>query len=114
RLAVDEASDSGPPPVHGGTGRKAPGDPKALAPQILARVGGYIDLGSEGGLQVVYEEREEKTYRLPAAAQIKVENGQYIRAGDQLTEGSVNPQDILRVLGREAVQSYLVAEVQKV
>ncbi|HEX2515121.1 MAG TPA: DNA-directed RNA polymerase subunit beta', partial [Chloroflexota bacterium] len=45
---------------------------------------------------------------------IRVEDGQMVKAGEQLTEGAVNPQDILQVLGREAVQEYLVEQVQQV
>ena len=51
---------------------------------------------------------------MPAAARLRVENGDYVHAGQQLTEGSLNPQDILRIQGPEAVQLYLVEEVQKV
>src|SRR5439155_916444 len=53
-------------------------------------------------------------YQVPPTAQIRVDNGQRVAAGDQLTEGAANPQDILRIMGREAVQLYLVDEVQKV
>ena len=48
------------------------------------------------------------------AAHIRVQTGDQIKAGQQLTDGSINPQDILHILGREAVQQYLVDEVQKV
>ena len=47
-------------------------------------------------------------------ARLNVENGQTVSAGDFLTEGSANPQDILRISGREAVHRYMVNEVQKV
>ena len=60
------------------------------------------------------EEMEDAEYIIPAAARIRVEDGQMVKAGDQLTEGSVNPQDILQVQGREAVQQYMVDEVQRV
>jgi len=60
------------------------------------------------------EELEDAEYIIPAAARIRVEEGQMVKAGDQLTEGSVNPQDILQVQGREAVQQYMVDEVQRV
>ncbi|MBI3743974.1 MAG: DNA-directed RNA polymerase subunit beta' [Chloroflexi bacterium] len=59
-------------------------------------------------------EKEERRYAVPAAARILVETGQQVRAGEQLTEGPVNPQDILRILGRDAVQDYMLEEVQKV
>ncbi|MDQ3700597.1 MAG: DNA-directed RNA polymerase subunit beta', partial [Chloroflexota bacterium] len=60
------------------------------------------------------EEREDAEYVIPAAARVRVEDGQMIAAGEQLTEGAVNPQDILQILGREAVQQYLVDQVQQV
>src|SRR5207253_7466444 len=60
------------------------------------------------------EEVEEREYIVPHQSRLRVENGQKVSAGDQLTEGPANPQDILRISGREAVQRYLVNEVQKV
>jgi len=51
---------------------------------------------------------------VPATAQLRVEEGDRVKAGDLLTEGAANPQDILRVMGHAAVQLYLVDEVQKV
>jgi hypothetical protein len=65
-------------------------------------------------LSILYEEREEREYMVPPTAHIRVETGQYVHAGQQLTDGAVNPQDILRVQGPEAVQLYLVEEIQKV
>src|SRR5690606_20848109 len=57
---------------------------------------------------------DTKEYPIPASARVRVESGEYVRAGDQLTEGSLDPQDILAILGPEAVQMYLVDEVQRV
>ncbi len=51
---------------------------------------------------------------MPASAHIRVQDKEHIKAGQQLTEGSINPQDILHILGKEAAQQYLVDEVQKV
>ena len=51
---------------------------------------------------------------IPAATHIRIETGDTIKAGQQLTDGSINPQEILQILGREAVQQYLVDEVQRV
>jgi len=61
-----------------------------------------------------YEETLEQEYEIPASARLRVEQGQTVRAGEQLTEGSKNPRELLRVLGRGAVQSYLLEEVQSV
>jgi len=80
---------------------------------ILARVAGIVIIEGEQ-LFISYEEKEEREYAIPAAARICVQTEDQIKAGQRLTEGSINPQDILRILGREAVQQYLVDEVQKV
>ncbi|MDP2954435.1 MAG: DNA-directed RNA polymerase subunit beta', partial [Chloroflexota bacterium] len=83
-------------------------------PPLLARVGGRVAV-EEGMLSILYEEREEREYPVSGAARILVEkNGTQVKAGDQLTEGSLNPQDILRIKGRDEVQRYLVEEVQRV
>lgn len=80
---------------------------------VVARVAGEVTI--EGNLITIkYSESEEREYTIPAAMQIKVKTGDTIRAGQQLTDGSINPQDILSILGRDAVQKYLVEEVQKV
>ncbi|MFQ5997011.1 MAG: DNA-directed RNA polymerase subunit beta', partial [Dehalococcoidales bacterium] len=80
---------------------------------ILARIAGKVTIKGKQ-LFISYEEREEREYAVPTAASIRVQNEEEVKAGQQLTDGSVNPQDILRILGREAVQQYLVDEVQKV
>jgi len=80
---------------------------------ILARVAGEVAI-EDGQLSIKYEETEEQEYVVPAATHIHVQTGDPIKAGQQLTDGSINPQDILRILGKEAVQQYLVDEVQKV
>jgi len=80
---------------------------------ILARLAGTVSVEGDR-ISVWYEEREERLYPVPATAHIILENGDRVRAGDKLTEGPLNPQDALRIMGREAVQLYLVEEVQKV
>ncbi len=80
---------------------------------LTARMSGQVVI-ENSTLAIAYEEREEREYTIPAAAHIKVETGDRVRAGDQLTEGPINPQDILRILGREAVQRYLADDIQKV
>ncbi len=60
------------------------------------------------------ETGEEKTYVIPYGARLRVFEGDHVEAGDPLTEGSINPNDILDIQGVEAVQAYLLSEVQKV
>jgi len=80
---------------------------------ILARVAGEVII-EDKQLFIKYEEREEREYIVPAVTHLRVRTGDKVKAGQQLTDGSINPQDILHILGREAVQQYLVDEVQKV
>jgi DNA-directed RNA polymerase subunit beta' len=80
---------------------------------ILARVAGEVAI-EDGHVSIAYEEKEEREYVVPVATHIRVQTGDSVKAGQQLTDGSCNPQDILRILGKEAVQQYLVDEVQKV
>ena len=63
---------------------------------------------------VSYERRDEQEYDIPSATRLLVVDNQRVRAGDALTEGSLNPHRILRILGREAAELYLMVEVQKV
>ena len=65
---------------------------------------------------VIYNDKtgEEKSYLIPFGSRLKVEEGQEISAGDLLTEGSVNPHDVLAIKGVKAVQNYLIQEVQRV
>ena len=60
------------------------------------------------------ETGDSKTYLIPYGSRIKVLDGQVLEAGDELTEGSVNPHDILRIKGVRAVQDYMIREVQRV
>ena len=85
----------------------------ALVEQVVSRISGVVRIG-KGKLQVVYEEREEREYPIPAASRLLVESGDYLNAGAQLTEGARNPQHILGIQGRDAVRKYMVDEVQKV
>ncbi len=57
---------------------------------------------------------ESKAYLIPYGSRIKVQDGAVLAAGDELTEGSVNPHDILRIKGLRAVQDYMIQEVQRV
>jgi DNA-directed RNA polymerase subunit beta' len=89
------------------------GSSKAVARQVVSRISGVVRV-SPKRLQVVYEEREEREYPIPAAARLLVETGEHVHAGNQLTEGARNPQHILSIQGRDAVRKYMVDEVQKV
>jgi DNA-directed RNA polymerase subunit beta' len=82
--------------------------------QIVARLPGRVTIDRSNRVSILYEEREEREYAVPATARVRVEPSEYIRAGQQLTDGPLDPQDILRIMGPEAVQLYLVEEVQKV
>ena len=85
---------------------------------IHARTSGMVSLKSGKGKTVVAtitsEDRDMREYPIPAATNITVSEGERVRAGQQLTSGLIDPQDVLRILGREAVHLYLVKEVQKV
>jgi DNA-directed RNA polymerase subunit beta' len=81
--------------------------------ELDAPVRGFI--AKEGKALVVRaEDVVEREYPIPHSAKLLVENGQEIRAGDQISEGPINPQEFLETRGRESVQRYLVKEVQKV
>ena len=60
------------------------------------------------------ETGESKAYLIPYGSRIKVMDGAFLEAGDELTEGSVNPHDILKIKGVRAVQDYMLREVQRV
>jgi DNA-directed RNA polymerase subunit beta' len=79
-----------------------------------AKHAGRVVVKKNKPLAVVYEVRDEREYDAPASARLLVEEGQRVKAGDQLTEGTRNPHRILRLLGREATQLYLLQEIQKV
>jgi DNA-directed RNA polymerase subunit beta' len=82
--------------------------------ELLAEHGGVVERDGRKLLKVRWEFRDEHEYEVPSAARLRVETGDTVAAGQQLTEGSQNPNHILRILGREAAQVYLVEEVQQV
>lgn len=90
--------------------------PKGLA--IIAEFAGKVqinDTKKKREIVITNEEAgESKSYLVPYGSRIKVENGSYVEAGDELTEGSVNPHDILKIKGLRGVQDYLLQEVQRV
>ncbi|MGQ9683717.1 MAG: DNA-directed RNA polymerase subunit beta' [Anaerolineae bacterium] len=81
--------------------------------ELKAETGGVANVDGHN-ITVCWEERNEVTYDIPAAARLRVSEGQQVRAGDQITEGAKNPHEILRILGPDQVYRYLVEEVQKV
>jgi len=85
----------------------------AEAKPLQASVAGEVTIKGKQ-LFISYLEEEQQEYVAPASAHIRVQSGDDIKAGQQLTDGSINPQDILRILGKEATQQYMVDEVQKV
>ena len=90
--------------------------PKGLA--IIAEFGGEVQLkDTKKKREVIITNRETgdvKTYLIPYGSRLKVQEGQILEAGDELTEGSINPHDLLRIKGIRAVQDYMIREVQRV
>jgi len=80
---------------------------------ILAREPGIVQL-AKSKIIVVSKVEERREYQIPAATNIVVVDGEQVRPGQPLTNGLIDPQDVLRIQGREAVHLYLVQEVQKV
>ena len=90
--------------------------PKGLA--ILTEIAGRVSIVENKKKREVVvtndETKEAKTYLIPYGSRIKVTEGQELAVGDELTEGSINPHDILRIKDVTAVQQYLIKEVQRV
>ncbi|MCI8950451.1 MAG: DNA-directed RNA polymerase subunit beta' [Lachnospiraceae bacterium] len=90
--------------------------PKGLA--IITEFAGVVaikDTKKKREITVTDNETgNSKTYLIPYGSRIKVQDEQYLEAGDELTEGSVNPHDILKIKGVRAVQDYMIQEVQRV
>ena len=90
--------------------------PKGLA--IISEFGGVVNIKDTKRKREIivtdFETGNSKTYLIPYGSRIKVTEGQVIEAGDELTEGSVNPHDILKIKGVRAVQDYMIQEVQRV
>ncbi len=90
--------------------------PKGLA--IIAEFPGVVAIkDTKKKREIIITENEtgnSKTYLIPYGSRIKVQDGQVLEAGDELTEGSVNPHDILKIKGVRAVQDYMIQEVQRV
>ena len=89
--------------------------PKTLA--IMAEIGGTVSFKeikkSKHVVITSEEEADERTYLIPYGFRLKVQEGDVVKKGDLLTEGALNPHDVLEILGVNAVHDYLIREVQK-
>src|SRR6266849_4325752 len=87
-------------------------------PATISEIDGTVRFGEiKRGKREIYvhpEDGEPQLYEVPAGKHLRVHEGDRVRAGDRLTEGPVNPHDILRIKGPRAVQEYLLNEVQEV
>ncbi len=89
--------------------------PKGLA--IISEIAGTVKISEtkkKREVIITSEDGESRNYLIPYGSRIKVSDGDVVEAGDELTEGSVNPHDILKIKGVNGVQSYLLSEVQRV
>jgi DNA-directed RNA polymerase subunit beta' len=89
--------------------------PKGLA--IISEIAGTVmmhETKKKKEIIINGKDGESKNYLIPYGSRLKVQDGEEVVPGDELTEGSVYPQDILRIKGIQGVQSYLIQEVQKV
>ena len=89
--------------------------PKGLA--TITEISGRIEIDETGKrkeVTVIPEQGESQVYAIPYGSRLRVKNGQFVEAGEALTQGSINPHDIVRVKGIEGVQDYVVKEVQRV
>ena len=86
---------------------------------IISEIDGVVRNGEEKKKRMVYvtsnEEGniDERSYVIPFGSRVRVQDGDEVKVGDRLTEGSINPHDILAVSGEQAVQNYLIQEVQR-
>jgi DNA-directed RNA polymerase subunit beta' len=81
--------------------------------EVVARQAGRVRIEDDQVI-VSYEYREEEDYDIPSNTRLIVKDGEQVEPGQPLTEGSLNPHNILRIQGRESTQIYLLSEVQKV
>ncbi len=87
-------------------------------PAVVTEIDGIVSFGGlvRGSRTVIVtsEDGEERKYTIPYGKHLRIQEGDHIRAGEQLSEGSVNPHDILQIQGINHVQEYLVNEIQAV
>ena len=87
---------------------------KPKHPGILSEVAGHVHITQEGNsrkVTVMALDGENQEYQIPYGAKLSVVEGEEIAKGDRLTEGSLNPHDVLRISGVKATQNYLVSQV---
>ena len=91
---------------------------KPKDPAVITEIDGSVRFGDikRGKREVIVipEVGNEKTYDIPVGKHLRVHEGDFVRAGDRLSEGPVNPHDVLKIKGPRAVQEYLLNEVQEV
>jgi DNA-directed RNA polymerase subunit beta' len=91
---------------------------KPKEPAVITEADGSVRFGDikRGKREVIIipETGNERVYEIPVGKHLRVHEGDYVRAGDRLSEGPVNPHDVLRIKGPRAVQEYLLNEVQEV
>jgi DNA-directed RNA polymerase subunit beta' len=92
---------------------RRPKDPATIA-EVDGRVSFRAIKRGKREVVVTSESGEEKVYEIPVGKHLRVHEGDRVRAGDRLSEGPVNPHDILRIRGPRAVQEYLLNEIQEV
>jgi DNA-directed RNA polymerase subunit beta' len=90
--------------------------PKGLA--IISEIAGKVEIKEtkkkKEAVITSDDEKESKTYLIPYGSRLKVDTGDFVDKGGEITEGSINPNDILKILGPHSVQHYILQEVQKV
>ena len=118
-LLVDDGEYVEPGMILAGVTPALPGENGATADepqpeeQIVANIGGRVEI-SPDRVSIIWEDVEEREHIIPVSAHILVKDGDEIKAGDALTNGPLNPHDILRIRGKDELQGYLVGEVQQV
>ena len=112
-----DSVDGAPVPTAAVSGRvDLSGEGIALISEAMgieATVSGRVEVG-DGYVTVVWDDIETREHIIPASSYLMVRDGDKINAGDPLTSGPLNPHDILRIRGKEALQSYIVDQVQAV
>lgn len=89
--------------------------PKGLA--IISEISGTLKISEtkkKREVIIINDDGETKTYLIPYGSRLRISDSQQVEAGDELTEGSINPHDILKIKGVKGVQTYLLMEVQRV